>query len=401
MPVRFGLASMSVRLFYFRRLNLEKVKDGNNMKRICSINFRRTVAVSMLVFCVVFAANCSRGKLPPNAGQLPPNAEQLVLGQPVTKPLKNDEVHSYTVNLDEGQFLGLSVEQHDVDVITKVFAPNGELLGEFDTPTSGRGTELIRIGAETSGHYRFDFYTLSAGAEPGRYTLQQTALRSITERDRKILSAVKFHQQADILRAKPETRRDSLPIYEKAIQIWREVGELADEGNTHRAMGFACQRLEDIEGAKHHFGLALEIWERIGDLRSAAFTHVIFGVIHKKQNEYAAGLKEDLTALPLWEKAGDAPEYTQNLVRIGNDYVKLQNREETISYFERALEASGKVESKGLKAYVLGQYGDARAAFGDKTKARDFYQQALTLWEALKQDKAVNGLKEKIDKLQS
>ena len=347
----------------------------------------------MLVFCVVLASNCSRN--------LPPNDEQLALGKPVTKQLKNDEVHSYTVNLDEGQFLSLSIEQRDVDVITKVFAPNGALLGEFDTPTSGRGTELIRIGAETLGDYRFDIYTLSAGAEPGQYTLQQTALRSITELDSKILSAVKLHQQADGLRAKPETRRDSLPVYEKALNIWREVGSESDEANTLRAMGFAYQRLEDLEQAKLHFGRALSIWEKIGDSRSAAFTHIIFGVINKKRNDYEAGLQEDLTALPLWEKAGDAPEYAQNLARVGNDYVKLQKRKEAISYFERALEASGKVESKAVEAFVLSQYGDAQAAFGNKTEARDFYQQSLALWESLKQDKAVSSLKEKIDKLQS
>ncbi len=369
------------------------MKKNKNQNRICLRNFRRIATVSMLVLCAVLGASCSRN--------LSPNAEQLALGKPITKQLKNDEIHSYTVNLDEGQFLSLSVDQHDVDVITKVFAPNGESLGEFDTPTSGRGTELIRIGAESSGAYRFDIYTLSVGAEPGGYTLQQTALRPVTELDRKILSAVRLHQEADALRAKPETRRDSLPVYEKALQIWREVGDEREEANTLRAIAFAYQRLEDIENAKLHFGRALEIWERIGDSRSAAFTHVIFGVINKKGNDYEAGLQEDLKALPLWEKAGDVPEYTQSLVRIGNDYVKLQKRAEAINYFERALEASRKVESKGVKAFVLSQYGDAQVAFGNKTEALSLYQQSLTLWESLKQEKTVNNLKEKIARLQS
>ncbi len=368
------------------------MRENKNQNRSC-INFRRIAAVSMLIFCAVLGASCSHN--------LPPHAEQLALGKPFTKQLKNDEIHSYTVNLEKGQFLGLSIEQNDVDVITKAFAPNGELLGEFDTPTSGRGTELIRIGADASGEYRFDIYTLSAGAEPGSYTLQQTALRPVTELDSKILSAVKLHQEADRLRAVPETRRASLPVYEKALQIWREVGARADEANTLRAMGFAYQKLDELENAKLHFGRALEIWERIGDLRSAAFTHIIFSVISKKGNDYEAGLKEDLTALPLWEKADDAPEYTQNLVRIGNDYIKLQKRAEAIAYFERAIETSRRVESNALKAFALSQYGDAQAAFGNKTEAQNLYQQSLALWQSLKQEKNVNGLKEKIAKLQS
>jgi len=178
------------------------MKENKNRDRLK--NFRLIASVSLLVFYVVIGASCSR--------HLSPNAEQLALGKPFTKQLKNDEIHSYTVKLEKNQFLSLSIEQHDVDVITKVFAPNDESLGEFDTPTSGRGTEQVRIGAETSGEYRVDIYTLSAGAEPGQYTLQQTALRPISELDRKILSAIKLHQEADRLRAKPEPDAHLFPF---------------------------------------------------------------------------------------------------------------------------------------------------------------------------------------------
>jgi hypothetical protein len=92
--------------------------------------------------------------------------------------------------------------------------------------------------------------------------------------------------------------------------------------------------MDELEKAKNHFGQALEIWEKTGDWRSAAFTHIILGVIHKKQNDYENGFREDLKAQQLCEKAGDLPEYTQNLVRIGNDSVKLQNQ---IEFYNRML----------------------------------------------------------------
>jgi tetratricopeptide (TPR) repeat protein len=286
-------------------------------------------------------------------------------------------------------------------VITKVFTPTGELVGEFDTPTSGRGTEAIRIGTETAGEYRIDIYTLSERAEPGEYKLEIAAFRPITERDRRVLSAVKLHQEADILRAKPETRPDSIPVYEKALEIWRELGEQTDEANTLRAMGFAYQRMEELERAKNHFGQALEIWEKTGDWRSAAFTRIIFGVMAKKQNDLEKGLQEDLAAQPLWEKAGDLPEYTQNLVRIGNDYIKLQNNTEALKYFEQALENSRRLERKSIQAYVLSECGNAQATVGNKDEALKFYKQSLDLWKNLKQDKVVANLEEKIAKLEA
>ena len=313
----------------------------------------------------------------------------------------NDEVHTYTSKLEKGQFVNLSVEQRDVDVITRVFTPTGELVGEFDTPTSGRGTEQIRIGTDATGEYRVEIYTLSERAEPGEYKLAIADFHPLNERDQKILSAVKFYQEADILRSKPETRPDSILLYEKSLAIWRELGEAQEEGSTLRAMGFAFQRMENLEKAREHFGKALEVWERTGDVRSAAFTHIILGVIHKKQNDLQTGLQEDLKAQPLWEQANDMPEYTQNLVRIGNDYVKLQNPTEALKYFEKALENSQKLERKSVRAYVLSECGNAQAAVGNKTEALNFYKQSLELWKSLKQDKVVADLEQTIAKLQA
>jgi len=359
-----------------------------NKIRACVKNFWLIAVVS---FLFVFGANCSRNSSP----------DQLTMGNPVTKKIMNEEVHTYTAELEKGQFVNLSVEQHDVDVITKVFTPKNELIGEFDTPTSGRGTEAIRIGTDAAGEYRIDIYTLSERAEPGEYKLEITAFRPLIERDNKILAAVKLHQEADILRSKPETRRESVPVYEKALQIWRELGETSDEGNTLRAMGFAFQRMDELEKAKEHFGKSLEIWEKIGDSRSAAFTHIIFGVIAKKQNDLETGLKEDLAAQPLWEQANDMPEYTQNLVRIGNDYIKLQNNTEALNYFQQALESSRKLERKSIQAYVLSECGNAQVTVGNKDEALNFYRQSLDLWKNLKQDKVVASLEEKIAKLQT
>jgi len=354
------------------------------VKNLCLLFF-----VSLAVFV---GANCSR-----NSSL---EMERLSQGKPITNNIINEEVHSYTVALEKGQFLGLGIEQHDVDTIAKVISPNGEVVGEFDTPTSGRGTEIVRIGAEIAGDYRIDVYTLSERAEPGEYTIKIVDFRPITERDQKVLAAVKLHQEADRLRAKPESRPDSIPVYEKALQIWRELGERAEEGNTLRAMGFAYQRMEDLEKAKAHFGQALQIWEEIGDYRSAAFTHIIFGVIAKKQNDLEKGLQEDLSAQPLWEKADDMTEYTQNLVRIGNDYLKLQNKTDAVAYFQKALENSRKLERKSVQAYVLSECGNAQATIGNKNEALDFYRQSIELWKSLNQDKVVAGLEEKIAKLQ-
>ncbi|MDQ3179737.1 MAG: tetratricopeptide repeat protein [Acidobacteriota bacterium] len=352
--------------------------------------FEIFVCVSIITF---FGASCRRDSSS-KAGQLTPE-------NPLTQKIMNDEVHTFTADLEKGQFVNLAVEQRDVDVITKIFAPTGELIGEFDTPTSGRGTEQIRLGTDAAGEYRIEIYTLSERTEPGEYKLSIADFHPLKTRDQKILTAVKFHQEADGLRSKPETCRDSIAVYEKALAVWRELDEKADEANTLRAMGFAYQRENELEKAKEHFGKALEIWQQNNDLRSAAFTHIIFGVIAKKQNDLKGGLQEDLKAQPLWEQANDLPEATQNLVRLGADYVKLQNKDEALKYFAQALENTSRVEKKSVKAYVLMEYGKAHSAFGNKNEALNFYRQSLDLWKTLNNEKVVVDLEEKVTKLQT
>ncbi len=95
------------------------------------------------------------------------------------------------------------------------------------------------------------------------------------------------------------------------------------------------------------------------------------------------------------------PEYTQNLVRIGNDYIKLQNNTEALRYFEQALDSSRQVKRKSVQAYVLSEFGNAQATVGNKTEALNFYRQSVELWRNLKQEKVVARLEEKITKLEA
>ncbi|MEJ7848245.1 MAG: tetratricopeptide repeat protein [Pyrinomonadaceae bacterium] len=362
------------------------------MKRIRS-RYLSTLSflAAFTLFLVIIGTGCS-----PDATQ---DISKLAIGKPVTRSIVNQEVHSYSVHLEKETYVLLAVKQNDVDVITEVVGPGEKALGEFDTPTSGRGTENIRIGADITGEYRVDIYTLSERAEPGEYTLEVADLRPMNARDAKALSAVRLHQEADRLRANADTRKDSIPVYEKALQIWRDLGEPAEEANTLRAMGFAYQRLEDLEKAEEHFGKSLEIWASTGDLRSAAFTHVIFGVISKKRGDLQKGLEHDLMAQSLWEQAEDMPEYTQNLVRIGNDHIKLKNNGEALGYFQKALDSSKLTGRKSIEAYVLSECGNAQTTIGNQSEALNFYRRSLEIWKTLKQEKAVAGLEEKINKL--
>jgi hypothetical protein len=323
----------------------------------------------------------------------------LKLGRPVTKSMAGKDRHVYTVSLSKGIFLEFTIDQRDVDVTTEVFAPNSSSLGKFDAPTSERGIERTRIGADVTGDYRIEVFTGTELAGPGRYTIEIKEIRKTSKRDAQILKAVGLQQEAIRLRMKPETRKDAISAYERAAHIWRELKLPGDEAHSLRAIAFVYQREDQIDKAKVYFGKALEIWERIGDTRSAAFTHVIYGVYSRRQKDFPAALKHDLRARKLWLKANDRPEQTHNLVQIGDDYLSMGETKRAFEFFQQGLDLIRRIGRKSIEAQVLNKYGDAHAKVGNKAEALKMYRRSVELWKLFKQDPIAAGVEEKIARL--
>ena len=330
---------------------------------------------------------------------VPADSTAIELRRPQARSMAGKARHTYTVNLKKGMYLDVAVKQRDVDVITELFGPDSTSLGKFDAPTSERGMERSRIGADVAGVYRIEVFTTSELAGPGEYTIEIETLRKTNESDARVLMAVGLQQEAIRLRSKPETRKDAIPVYERAALIWRELRMPADEANTLRSVAFAYQRMEQFDKAKDYFAKALEIWERIGDTRSAAFTHVIYGVYSRKQNDFKAALEHDLRAQKLWLKANDRPEQTHNLVQIGNDYLSLGKNDLALSHFQQALDLVRRIGRKSIEALVLSEYGDAHVKLGNKAEALTVYRRSVELWKTFKQDTFAAGVEEKIAKL--
>lgn len=347
----------------------------------------------LLAICFIPSSATALAQIMPNSSTL------LKRDRPMTKSISGKTRHIYTVSLSRGMFLELAVDQRDVDVTTEIFGPNSVSLGKFDAPTSERGIERARIGTDSTGDYRIEVFTASELAGPGRYTIEIKEMRIASRRDAQVLKAVGLQQEAIRLRMKPETRKDAIPVYESAAQIWRKLRMPADEANTLRSIAFAYQRMQEFDKAKEYFAKALEIWERIGDARSAAFTHVIYGVYSRRQNDFKSALLHDLRARKLWLKAKDMPEQTHNLVQIGDDYLSLGEKTRAFECYQQSLDLIRRVGRKSIEAQVLNKYGDAHAKVGNKAAALTHYRQSVELWKRFKQDEIAAGVEEKIAKL--
>ena len=109
----------------------------------------------------------------PPAPPRPVAAQALDPHTPVDRSFERPETHAYAIALQAGQFLDAAVNQRGVDVVVRVFAPDGSRLAEIDSPNGADGDEPIALEAKASGAYRVEVSPLGQGdAAKGRYQVR-------------------------------------------------------------------------------------------------------------------------------------------------------------------------------------------------------------------------------------
>lgn len=182
------------------------------------------------------------------AAQVAPTT--LEVGTPVERTLGPRESHSYSVALDQNQFMQLVVDQRGIDVIVRVFSPSGRKVGEFDSPNGDSGPENVTVVAMDAGNYRIEVAPLgqSYNPPPGKYEIKITEVRKATEEELRAgnqLEQLKPKGRALIAEAidlfpqihRPETRA--------GFQI--KAGQILWEGDQKRATTLFEQAIESLK----------------------------------------------------------------------------------------------------------------------------------------------------------
>lgn len=341
----------------------------------------------------------SSGASSDGAAQKEGHMPEIKRNKPIVRELKGGEAHDYLIRLKQGEYAHLVVEQRNIDVIVGVFDAAGKSLGEFDSPTGLGGTEHVRFIADAGGEYRIVARALKTEAYGGSYEVKVKVIRKATEQDKHIVAAIKAQMLGDELRAKDETRRQSLEQYAKALELWRAAHDRAGEASTLRAIGFAYVRLNDDQQAYQYFNRSLTIWGEIGDRRSAAYIHMIFATIHTRQGRHEQAAKERLSALPLWRDLGDQIEEASTLAVIGLSYARMGDKDKAFDHCRQSLELSRATGNRSLQANSLFWFGGVCELLGETEQARDYFQQSLALWREMGRRSQEAELLKRIEKL--
>jgi hypothetical protein len=112
-------------------------------------------------------------------------SDSLQSGLRIARTIGRSQSQRFSLMLDQNQFAHIVVDQRGIDVIVRVFSPDGKPLGEFDSPNGANGPENVPVVAVTPGTYSLEVTPLSQAEDiaPGSFEIRMTELRSATSQE--------------------------------------------------------------------------------------------------------------------------------------------------------------------------------------------------------------------------
>jgi CubicO group peptidase (beta-lactamase class C family) len=106
----------------------------------------------LLLSLIVTLISCGEGVKNPASSLRTENSDLKINELIGRRTLAAAATDSFRLDLDRNAFVYGYVEQHDVDVVVRIFSPSNKKIAEFDSPA--RGFENFRFTTDTAGVFR-------------------------------------------------------------------------------------------------------------------------------------------------------------------------------------------------------------------------------------------------------
>jgi len=112
-------------------------------------------------------------------------SSELRLNTEVEAHLGSGQTHSYHLSMDEEMFVFAMLNQIGIDLKITAIGPDGEEIGEFDSPNGTNGPEPISFNSDKNGIYKLVIAPLNEDGddkgEEGNYTIKLLRLEPVAQ----------------------------------------------------------------------------------------------------------------------------------------------------------------------------------------------------------------------------
>jgi tetratricopeptide (TPR) repeat protein len=301
------------------------------------------------------------GRATPNNQNLP----RLELGKPIERQLAGNEVHSYQMSVQAGQYLHVVVQQRGINVVVTLFGPDAKPLARSDSPNDDQGLEPVSLIAQTSGSYVLEVRPVSDSTTSGRYEVKIEQHQLATEHDRLRVAAERAFMEAS-----------QLYIIESDVD--RKIDVVLEQfENSLLEESFLHSILEQA---------GVEVNERSPSNPEQVSSQQRQAPIQKESElSQQRALTKYQEALQLYRTLGDRFREADTLKAICHVYRNLASAKEALDYCNQALQVYRVVDERSGEADTLQTIGRVYllSDLDDKQKALSYFQQALQAYQRL------------------
>lgn len=311
-------------------------------------------------------------------------AQTLTPQQAFERELLGGQTHTYQFQLLAGEYVKLTVSQRGIDVVLRVFGPNGEQLLESDGPGAAQSLETAALVAEVAGRYQLAIAAADKDAPLGRYEVQMSAPHPATPGERDEAAAERELEKGTRLLAQgaKETLEAALQHFDTARTLFHRLGNAGQEGNALNFMGILCLTRGETRRAIGYLNQAWEIQQHTGEPQAKAALLGNLAVAHNQLGEPVQAAERLQQAIPLMRAAADRGGEAKLRVSLGSVLQTLGQFEPALEALQQALVNFRALGDKGSEGVTLNNLGTLYRGLGEPARALDAFQQALPLLRA-------------------
>ncbi|RCJ42715.1 hypothetical protein A6770_07495 [Nostoc minutum NIES-26] len=180
-----------------------------------------------------------------------------------------------------------------------------------------------------------------------------------------------------------ESLLQAIEFFEKALSLYRQVGDRSSQAFTHGHLGKIYSDLGQQRKALENLNQALLLRRQLGDKKGETITLNNIANVYSDLGEPQKALEYFQQALLLKRQMGDKAGEAITLNNIGNVYLNSGEPQKALDYFHQSLPLRQQLGDKPGEARTLNNIGFVYLNLGEKQKALDYFRQCLLLYQQI------------------
>lgn len=184
----------------------------------------------------------------------------------------------------------------------------------------------------------------------------------------------------------------SAEIFEKVLPVLRELKMRAEEAEAFREIGAAYGELNQTEKALAAHRQSIELHTALDDAVELGLDYDTLGVFYQDRNDLKNALVNFRFALLVTRQGGDKENLQALLRNYGKLLNSLKDKQGALSIFEESLALARELKDDGEQGNLLDYIGTIYQSLGEKTKATESFKQAMEVADKTNDKKLVASL---------